>query len=505
MAGIDQMDTTGLDKGHTSKNNDKQFEWTIQESKSRKSSHFERKRSSGHLENEKSKKQKSTTVVSDKKNGVAEQMNDIMDPEAIMKRTVHLKIDRGDRLYLREDIMKGLSEVGVQGKWIEALGTLNRNNEWHITFAVNAPVGIVNDLCLIDVIVCNRKVSLTPFLGNMSKVRVHWAPYFLPMAVIEDELEQYGEVKRREFERSITPGLEHVRSLVRGFDIVCAPQDLPAMIKVSFKGRQYPCLLAVKGRPPVCLRCNQPGHMRRDCTTSYCDTCHQFGHETCAKEKTYAALLRPKQDERREEDITEDDARVIVQGQDEPTTASKDKVEEKNAAPANVASNGEEEQKQKQKQDGEEMPGEEKMQQESEAVQKEEVDSKVQKSQVPEQAGERRGRRGRSRGKKDKKKREQDVEVNSDVEDKEVGGNETVKADDSRKMEVSSGRDMFNTSGESNGLQNEDKTESDEEYGQLMREGYNFFSSFQDTNNLVIDERSFKGVGEVQESEGAWD
>ena len=86
-------------------------------------------------------------------------------------------------------------------------------------------------------------------------------------------------------EKSITPGLEHVDSLVRRFTMKCPDLVvLPHILHVYFENRNFPVLITVRGRPPMCLKCNMEGHIRRDCTVPTCRHCKSVGHssEDCA-------------------------------------------------------------------------------------------------------------------------------------------------------------------------------------------------------------------------------
>ncbi|KAG0445269.1 hypothetical protein HPB47_017544, partial [Ixodes persulcatus] len=51
-------------------------------------------------------------------------------------------------------------------------------------------------------------------------------------------------------------------------------------------------LVIVPGRPPLCLRCNRIGHIRRECRTPRCGECRRYGHPTDECVTTYADKLR---------------------------------------------------------------------------------------------------------------------------------------------------------------------------------------------------------------------
>ncbi|KAG0427281.1 hypothetical protein HPB47_025657 [Ixodes persulcatus] len=56
----------------------------------------------------------------------------------------------------------------------------------------------------------------------------------------------------------------------------------------------YGCqsLLLIPGRPPLCLRCNRVGVIRRQCRTPRCTKCQRYGHSLADCVLTYADRLK---------------------------------------------------------------------------------------------------------------------------------------------------------------------------------------------------------------------
>ncbi|KAH8029546.1 hypothetical protein HPB51_001271 [Rhipicephalus microplus] len=48
-------------------------------------------------------------------------------------------------------------------------------------------------------------------------------------------------------------------------------------------------LVVVPGRAPLCLRCRNTGHIRRDCRVPRCTGCRAFGHEQADCTRSYAS------------------------------------------------------------------------------------------------------------------------------------------------------------------------------------------------------------------------
>ena len=94
-------------------------------------------------------------------------------------------------------------------------------------------------------------------------------PYQVPMVNALRQLEategvkiiaaSYDEVTGHE-------GLQHARSLLRTV-LIEAPDlaKVPYALQWSHEGVSGQALVTMKGRPPVCLRCNDKGHVRKDC------------------------------------------------------------------------------------------------------------------------------------------------------------------------------------------------------------------------------------------------
>jgi hypothetical protein len=218
--------------------------------------------------------------------------------QSVMRRTLLVRLPREfGRLYVREHFMTAFQEVGLEMRFIEALGTLNSNSEWHVTLTTDAPETLLSNLCLKPLMIRGKRAQVSPIMGGISRVRVHWAPYFLPSELICAALCQAGQVLGGEFERSITKGMEHVKTLIRIYQVKCLPEAIPHTVTVTFQGRQFPLLLTVPGRPPMCLKCHKVGHIRKECETPFCRHCQEYGHltELCAASNTYAGRVKKTQ------------------------------------------------------------------------------------------------------------------------------------------------------------------------------------------------------------------
>ena len=78
-------------------------------------------------------------------------------------------------------------------------------------------------------------------------------------------------------------------------------------------------LVTVAGRQPLCLRCRQEGHYRRECSTPFCRHCSQYGHlsETCAAAGSYASALQEVTRSTVVESAEEEEMEVVTEGKGE--------------------------------------------------------------------------------------------------------------------------------------------------------------------------------------------
>jgi hypothetical protein len=180
---------------------------------------------------------------------------------------------------------------------LEACGPSSAPNIWFLTFASKdakemfAAAGDFVTKEGLQAKVEGRKVNTKQW------IKIHWVPYHVPMAQAIKQLEQiqgvtiiaasYDKVTGHD-------GMEHVRSLLRTV-LVEAPDvgKIPYSIRWSHDGESGTALVTMKNRPPVCLKCNIMGHVRKDCQTAKCAVCSQWGHNNpqCTQKRAFTAVV----------------------------------------------------------------------------------------------------------------------------------------------------------------------------------------------------------------------
>ena len=88
------------------------------------------------------------------------------------------------------------------------------------------------------------------------KVRVHWAPPFVPNEAITNILTKHL-IHGISFEKSVSKGFEGVATGVRGLVMSGCKTDIPHIITScnSKTGESFEMLCTITGRKPICLKC----------------------------------------------------------------------------------------------------------------------------------------------------------------------------------------------------------------------------------------------------------
>ncbi|KAM7290030.1 uncharacterized protein ISCGN_030158 [Ixodes scapularis] len=226
----------------------------------------------------------------------------------LILNSVFLHADISARPYSAPDFRDALKDV-IDLRDVKATGQYQMSHIWMVT-CTNALAKA--KLCQQrELLVKGRKCLVIDPDTRDIKIKIIWLPDHLEDRRVAEALQAYGTVRSMSREKWRCPGMEHMDTLNREVNITLHDditiEKVPHLLKIF--GCQ--CLLLVPGRPPLCLRCNRVGHVRRQCKTPRCFKCGRYGHTTDTCVTTYASkLLGPRTQEAEEQsellmDVTE--------------------------------------------------------------------------------------------------------------------------------------------------------------------------------------------------------
>ena len=202
----------------------------------------------------------------------------------IQDRTVKIVFERpttiGPSAINRDQVWQCLAPH-LKAPDVEALGTTGRNFEWHVTFRSSQVKCnfLAKGLVTLE---GGRKGRLFSVTDSVTVVRVFWMPHWMPDDIIRAVLSDYGEVVTMVKETTQVNALRGSATLVRRavMKLKMPAEDLPTSMNFVLGTNMHTMLVTCPGQIPRCLRCNERGHIRRDCDTPKCETCEEFGHST---------------------------------------------------------------------------------------------------------------------------------------------------------------------------------------------------------------------------------
>ncbi|XP_029841712.2 uncharacterized protein LOC115325147 [Ixodes scapularis] len=124
------------------------------------------------------------------------------------------------------------------------------------------------------------------------KLKLLWLPVHMESKRIEEALAPYGTVRSIVREKWSCPGMEQMETLNK--EVTLTLREGMNSTQIPHQLTVFGCrsLVIVPGRPPLCLRCNRIGHIRRECRIPRCGECRRYGHSTDECASTYADKLR---------------------------------------------------------------------------------------------------------------------------------------------------------------------------------------------------------------------
>ncbi|XP_064471327.1 uncharacterized protein LOC135385758 [Ornithodoros turicata] len=239
----------------------------------------------------------------------------------ISKNTVFLHGDPSARQYKGQDFVAPLREA-VKMKEIASFGSYLFNHVWIVTFHSEAEKEKLRQVGELKV--KGRRCMIIDPNSSEVTLKLHWIPMNVSDEVVRRALSTYGKTTDMVREKWRLPGLEGVETTTRSVTIQLKDGVSTESIPYQLKIMGVTVLISVPGKPPLCLRCKQVGHIRSQCRTDYCRSCKGFGHvqEDCVR--TYASMTRGWPEKHNEEIVMDiqDTEHAMQQGEEKEQQAA---------------------------------------------------------------------------------------------------------------------------------------------------------------------------------------
>ncbi|XP_033726742.1 uncharacterized protein LOC117316311 [Pecten maximus] len=179
-----------------------------------------------------------------------------------LRRSVRLHVSGPRRNSVtRFEVLKALLDIGVPGTDILSVFRCEAPNTWFSTVTGQDMVNIIVSNGMIR----KEQFALHPEPCDQRRltIRVQWLPTWIDDNCIANYFETYGKVINFSRETSevagvtLETGTREITLLIREGD----QDDIPHKARMFGKT----ALIMVPGRPPICLRCHQVGHVRSQC------------------------------------------------------------------------------------------------------------------------------------------------------------------------------------------------------------------------------------------------
>ncbi|KAH8032021.1 hypothetical protein HPB51_022769 [Rhipicephalus microplus] len=121
------------------------------------------------------------------------------------------------------------------------------------------------------------------------RLKLHWVAFDVNAETVRRAFREYGEVKEVISDKWRDEDFEGVESTTRFVRLLLKEGVTTDRIPHQMRLGSGMALVVVPGRAPLCLRCRNTGHIRRDCRVPRCAGCRAFGHEQADCTRSYAS------------------------------------------------------------------------------------------------------------------------------------------------------------------------------------------------------------------------
>ena len=161
------------------------------------------------------------------------------------------------------DLVNVLSGNGIRGEEVQGIYKVSASDStYSVLFKEKATVEHLTSLGKLSS--PRYKFDLVHMFQQVIKIRIHWLPLYYEGVLLKGIFCDYGEIldiKRCKTVLTDSVFYNGVRELTMKVDET-DKMKIPHLINF---GCGQTILVTMQGRPPLCLKCRQVGHVRRDC------------------------------------------------------------------------------------------------------------------------------------------------------------------------------------------------------------------------------------------------
>lgn len=193
-----------------------------------------------------------------------------------LQHTVFLHCDPDGRPYKFEDLVDEFKRLSLIDK-LGGCGSYQRNHIWEVYFKNPEHLQSLFDAGELTV-KGRRCLVIDPCFKRVHFI-LHWVPIDMRDRAVRRALKPFGSVDHMLRETVPAERLPEAKwtslwvrvTLKDGVTM----NDVPHLLSLKPGSKS---LIVIVGREPLCLRCNQKGHLRRFCWVERCGLCARVGH-----------------------------------------------------------------------------------------------------------------------------------------------------------------------------------------------------------------------------------
>ncbi|XP_075535627.1 uncharacterized protein LOC142571280 [Dermacentor variabilis] len=203
------------------------------------------------------------------------------------RRAVVLHCDVTGRPYRIDDFRKPLKDAGVIQQ-VGGIGAYQMSHVWLLNMKTDEAKQMLLDAG--PLLVKNRTCLVIDPARQELRIKLHWVAFDVTSETIRRAFREYGEIKEVISDRWKAEDFEGAESTTRLVRLLLRDGVTPDHIPHQMRLGSGTALVVVPGRAPLCLRCHNTGHIRRECRVPRCAACRAFGHEQANCTRSYARV-----------------------------------------------------------------------------------------------------------------------------------------------------------------------------------------------------------------------